>query len=200
MTIMVQVTISSLAAYSLSKLKPKGHNYVLLFFVGTLMISEQTLLFPTYIMMYDFPLIHVNLINSFIAPVLAWSAWGWAIFLFKGFFDSVPNELMESARIDGANNLYIFGKIILPLSKPVFAVIILNTFMAVYNTFVVPLLLLPEENNWTLMVRIYAAQEGRATWNEVIIMLTFATIPVLIIYMFAQKYIVQGINMTGIKG
>lgn len=199
-TILIQVTVSSMAAYALSKLKPRGGKYILLFFLGTMMVSNQSLSFPTYIMMMKFPVLHVNLINSFWSLLLAFSAWAWAIFILKGFFDGLPNDLMESARIDGASNSMIFTRIVMPLSKPVFAVVILNTFMAVYNQFLFPLVLLPDEKKWPIMVRIYGAQQGSAMWNEVMVMLVVATLPVVLVYLLTQKYIVQGISMTGLKG
>lgn len=195
--IVVQVTISAMAAFALSKLRPAGGRAILLFFLGTMMISEQATVIPTYLMMYDFPVLHLNLINSNWSVILAFSAWAWAIFIFKGFFDGIPEELIESARIDGATSTTILLKIILPLSKAVFAVVILNTFMAVYNQFVFPLTLLPDSKKWTIMILIYATQ---SPWNKVMVLLVASTIPLILLYVFAQKYIVQGITMTGLKG
>jgi multiple sugar transport system permease protein len=198
-TIAIQCTISVLAAYALAKLKPRGAKYVLLFFVGTMMINEQAIAIPTFLMFQNF-LGLGNLVNSFWSLLLAFSAWGWAVFLLKGFFDGLPSELMEAARIDGASAMQMLTSIVLPLSKPVLAVVILNTFMAVYNQFLFPLILLPDSSRWTLMIRIYAIQSGRATWVEIMVLLTLSTIPVMFVYMLAQKYIVQGIAMTGLKG
>jgi len=199
-TILVQCSISILAAYSLSKLKPKGSKYVLLFFVGTMMINEQAIAIPSYLLFQNFLGTGVNLINNFWSLILAFSAWGWSIFLLKGFFDGLPNDLLESARIDGAGAMSSLLRIVLPLSKPVLAVIILNTFMAVYNQFMFPLILLPDSKFYTIMIRIYATQKGSATWTNIMVLLTFATLPVLLVYLFAQRYIVQGITMTGLKG
>lgn len=199
--ILIQVTISALAAYSLSKLKPKFGKTILLLFVGSMMISGQALMFPLYIMMSDFPVLHVNLINNFWSYILPGTSWGYTLFLFKGFFDDLPNELIEAARIDGASDINIFSRIVLPLSESVIAVNVLATFIAVYNDYMFPLLLLPDEKKWTIMVRIYTAQNGsNATWNNIMVMLTVSTIPVLIIYLLAQKKLVQGISMTGLKG
>ncbi len=197
-TILIQVTISTLAAFSLSKLKPAGSRLLLLFFVGTLMINQQALALPTYLMMTNF--FGANLIDNLWSLLLSFSAWGWVIFLLKGFFDGLPSDLMESATIDGANSMTVLTRIVLPLSKPVFAVVLINTFMAVYNQFLFPLILLPGQENWTIMIRIYAAQQGAAKWNQIMVLLTLSTLPVLVAYIFAQKYIVQGISMTGLKG
>ncbi|MCL2059184.1 MAG: carbohydrate ABC transporter permease [Oscillospiraceae bacterium] len=193
--IAIQVPTSALAAFSLSRLKPKGSKFMLLFFVGTMMINSQAIIVPTYIMMG-----WLGLINSFWSVILSLSAWGWSVFVFKGFFDSFPRDLMEAARIDGASNIRTFGTIVIPLTKPVFSVVILNTFRAVYNQFMFPLMLLSDDTKWTIMIRIYAAQEGSAQWNHVMVMLTFAVIPIVLFYLIMQKNIVQGITMTGLKG
>ncbi|MDR1900920.1 MAG: carbohydrate ABC transporter permease [Treponema sp.] len=200
-TILVQIPISSLGAFALSKLRLRGSNILLLFFIGTMMISQQATIIPLYLMMFDFPLTHWNLINSFWSLILAFSAWGWAVFLFKNFFDSLPSSLFDAAKIDGANNLMIFIRIVVPLSGPVFSIAILNTFNAVYNQFMVPLMMLPAQDKWPLMVQIYAVQHAGATpWNQVMVLLAITTIPLLVIYILCQRYIVEGIVMTGIKG
>jgi len=199
-TILIQCTISVLAAYALAKLKPRGSRYILLFFIGTMMINEQAIAIPSYLMFQNVLGTGINLINNFWSLLLAFSAWGWVIFLLKGFFDGLPDELMEAARIDGANAMQMLTTIVLPLSKPVLAVVVLNTFMAVYNQFLFPLILLPDSSKWTIMIRIYAAQQGKATWRDSMVLLSFSTVPVLIVYFAAQKYIVQGITMTGLKG
>ncbi len=197
--ILIQVSISTLAAYALSKLRPKGSKWVMTFFLGTMMINAQALAWPTYIMFTNF--FGVRMVDNMWSLILSFSAWAWAIFILKSFFDGLPHDLMESARIDGANNFRILTSIILPLSKPVYSVVILNTFMACYNQFMYPLILLPDSRNWTIMVRVYAIQgTGQTPWNQIMVLLGCATLPVLLVYIFAQKYIVQGISMSGLKG
>ena len=177
--ILLQVTISTLAAFALSKLRPKGSKWVMTFFLGTMMINSQALAWPTYIMFTNF--FGIRLIDNLWSLILSFSAW--------------------AARIDGASNSRILLSIILPLSKPVYAVVILNTFMACYNQFIYPLILLPDSKNWTIMVRIFAIQgSSSATWNQIMVLLGCATLPVLLCYVLAQKYIVQGISMSGLKG
>lgn len=194
--ILVQVTTSALAAYSLSKLKPKFGKIVLLYFLGTMMINAQALIFPSYLMVSQ-----MKLINSKLSVVLIFSAWAYTLYLFKGFFDSVPNELIEAADIDGASKMQVFLHIIIPLSLSVVAVNILMTFMAVYNQFIFPFILLPDPSEWTIMVRIYAAQNSPTTsWNTIMSMLITATVPILALYLAAQKNIVEGVASTGIKG
>ena len=197
--ILLQVTISTLAAFALSKLRPKGSKWVMTFFLGTMMINSQALAWPTYIMFTNF--FGIRLIDNLWSLILSFSAWAWAIFILKSFFDGLPQDLLESARIDGASNSRILLSIILPLSKPVYALVILNTFMACYNQFIYPLILLPDSKNWTIMVRIFAIQgSSSATWNQIMVLLGCATLPELLCYVLAQKYIGQGISMSGLKG
>lgn len=198
--ILLQVSISSLAAFALSKLQLKGKNALLMFFVGTMMISNQATILPIYLMMFDFPLLHINLVDNPLSVILAFSAWGWTVFLFKNFFDSIPNELMEAAHMDGAGNLRIFFKIVVPMSLPVFSIAILNTFNAVYSQFMVPLMLLPSREQWPLMVRIYAATQSAVPWNQIMVMLSASSLPLILMYILCQRNIVQGIAMTGLKG
>jgi multiple sugar transport system permease protein len=199
-TIMLQVPISALGAYALSKLRIRGSNALLLFFIGTMMISNQATVIPTYLMMSNFPLTHWNLINSLWSVILAFSAWGWSVFLFKNFFDSLPTALFEAARIDGAGNMIIFLRIVLPLSLPAFSIAILNTFNAVYSQFMVPLMFLQKTEKWPLMVQIYSSTLSATPWNQVLVMLSVASIPLIIMYILCQRYIIEGIMMTGLKG
>jgi multiple sugar transport system permease protein len=200
MSLAVQISISALAGYSLSKLRPKYGKFLLLFLMGTMMISSQALMFPLYLMMARFPIGGFSLINNKLSFVLVSSAWAWAVMLFKGFFDNIPSELMESSRIDGANSMQIFFKIILPLSNAVISVVALNTFIAVYNELIMIYLLLPNERHWTLMVRIWQEQGNRISQNHLYVLLTVVVIPILVVYLFAQRKITEGIALTGIKG
>ena len=200
-TIVLQITVSTLAAFSLSKLKPKFGNFVLMFFLATMMIPEGATLIPRYLMMVHFPLTGWNLINTKWSVILPGAAWAWPIFLLKGFFDGLPNELFDAAKIDGASNMRTLRSIIVPLSKPIFAVVTLQTFLGVYNQFVVPLVMMPDSKQWTIMVAIYNMQNsGNFGWHYIMVLLVYATIPLLIAFLFAQKYLVQGISMTGLKG
>ena len=173
----------------------KQASALLLFFIGTMMISNQATIIPLYLMMSNF-----QLINTFWSIILPFSAWGWTIFLFKNFFDTLPDELFEAAKIDGASYIKVFTRLVIPLSKPVFAIAILNMFTSVYNQFMVPLMMLPGKENWPLMVRIYQATQAAVPWNQVLVMLSVASLPLIAIFIACQKYVIQGITMTGLKG
>ena len=196
--IFVQTITNTLAAYSLSKVKPKGKNVIYILMLGTQMISTTAVLFPTYIMITK-----MGLIGNKWSRVLISSTWAYAIILYKNFFDSIPSDLIEAAEIDGAGEFRKIINIIMPLSKPVYAVCILNTFMGVYNDFLFPLMLLPDEKDWTLMVRIYAMTkntDGSIPINVIYVFLFVTVLPTIIIYLFAQKNLQQGIATSGLKG
>ncbi len=115
--ILIQVTISTLAAYALPSQAQGQQVGQLTFFLGTMMINSQALAWPTYIMFTNF--FGVRMIDNLWSLILSFSAWAWAIFILKSFFDSLPQDLLESARIDGASNARVLWSIIMPLSKPV---------------------------------------------------------------------------------
>lgn len=194
--ILLQTFTSTLAAYSLSKIKTKCSNFCYTFIIATQMISVTCLLFPTYILLVKF-----GLIGSRVSWMLTSSAWGYAIVLYKNFFDSIPHSLFESAEIDGAGIGRQIISILIPLSKPIFAVNILNTFMAVYNDFLLPTMILPNEDTWTLMMRVFMMDKGGTAEPSVMYVLLFlTTMPSILFYLLAQKNIVQGVASSGVKG
>ena len=196
MIIVVQISNSIISAYVLSAMKPRFSKIVQMFFLTTMMFSGTALMFPLYIQMTQ-----MQLIGSKWAVILSSSVWAYAIFWFKSFFDNIPSDLYEAARIDGASHIKILTSIVLPLSKPIIAVMCVNTFMAVYNDTVLPLMLLPEQSDWTIMIRLFVLNTaGSPDPSHMYVLLLVATIPSFIIYMMAQKQLIEGVSTSGIKG
>ncbi|MBQ7986310.1 MAG: carbohydrate ABC transporter permease [Clostridia bacterium] len=196
MSILIQVTNSIFSAYALSVMKPKFGNIVQMVFLATMMFSGTALMFPLYIQMTQ-----MGLIGSKWALILSSSVWAYSITWFKSFFDNIPRDLFEAAKIDGASDLQILGRIVLPLSKPIISVMCVNSFMAIYNDTVYPLMLLPEQKDWTIMIRLFVLNTtGTPRPSHMYVLLVVATIPSLIIYMMAQKNLVEGVSTSGIKG
>ncbi|MBP3359964.1 MAG: carbohydrate ABC transporter permease [Clostridia bacterium] len=193
--IIVQTATSTLAAYALSKVKPKCGKFIYMFILGTQMFSTMALLFPSYIMFVE-----LDMIGNRWSWILSSSAWGYAIVLYKGFFDGIPGEMIDAARIDGAGTTRVIFNIMFPLTKPVYAVCILNTFIAVYNDFLFPMMLLPDSKDWTLMMRVFNLQKANSGQAEMYTMLFITCIPTVLFYLFAQKNIQEGISTAGIKG
>lgn len=134
----------------------------------------------------------LGLLNTFIALVLPLLANGYMIFLLKGFFDSLPQELYEAARIDGASEARMFFQITMALSKPILAVLALGTFTGAYMMFLYPLLVAPDPDMWLISVWLFQYQQ-RASSAGVYASVVIASIPTLIIFLFAQRTIMRGI-------
>lgn len=199
----LQLFISSIGAYALAKMRLPKKEWLLLFFIGTMMIPDEMLLIPLYNIMQAFPGFGkgINLLNTYWALILPFSAWGYSIYLLYGFFSQLPDELLDAAKIDGASEFYTYLNIVVPLSKPALAVMALFTFMGVWNMFLYPLIIAPSEDMWTVMVGMYMLQSGSSLqWNQIMASLTLAAVPPLIVFLFFQKYLTEGIVMTGLKG
>lgn len=148
-----------------------------MFILGTQMFTAIALMFPIYILMTK-----LGLIGNKWSWILSSSAWAYAIVLYKNFFDSIPADMIEAAQIDGAGHIKIILRIMLPLAKPIYAVCILNTFMSVYNDFLFPMMLLPNEKDWTLMMRIFAMNNnGDIKQNVMFVMLFITCIPSIVV-------------------
>lgn len=194
--ILAQTVTSTFAAFSLSRIKSWYSPFVYTIIIATQMISATTLLFPTYILLTKW-----GMIGNKLSWVLMASGWGYAIVLYKNFFDGIPKDLFEAAEIDGAGIFKQIWYIMLPLSKAILAVNILNTFMAVYNDFLLPIMILPDEKDWTLMMRVFMMdKKGNVEPNIMYVLLFITTIPSILFYLLAQKNIVRGVSADGIKG
>ncbi len=209
--IFLQLFISSIAAYALSRLfSEKLSKILLIFFLATTMIPSMLLFIPLFLMMRSFPFDYVpftsikiptlNLANTYFALILPYTAWGFSILLFKGFFDQLPKELFEAARLDGASEFKIFTKIVFPLSRPVFSVMALFTFFAVWQDFLWPYIIAQDKSLWTYPVALFYAQSIMSEPNLILSMAVIASLPTIIVFILCQKLIERGIVWTAIKG
>jgi multiple sugar transport system permease protein len=196
-TIAFHFFVGGLAGYALSRLiSRKWAARWMLFFVATIMIPEIAILVPLYLTMEK-----LHLVNTLWAIILPHSAWGIVIFLFKGFFDQLPGELLQAARIDGASELRIYNRLVIPLSLPIFTVVGVMTFLAVWNEFLWPLVVARQEPVWTLTVAINDFQNRQSIGPNVLMAsLTVATLPTLAVFLFCQRLIEKGVAWTGVKG
>jgi multiple sugar transport system permease protein len=142
--------------------------------------------------------------NTYWAMILPHSAWAFSILLFRGFFDQLPDELFQAARIDGANEFDIFSRIVFPLSGPIYATMTIFTFMAIWTEFLWPYLVANKQAMWTLSIGLFTQSgAGGATGGDPRVsmsMALIAAIPPFFIFLFFQQYLVRGIATTGIKG
>lgn len=191
-----QLVTCSMAAYAFARLKFRGHNVVFLLYLATLMVPTQVTITPLFIMMRIFG--WINTYQGLIMPGI-FSAFG--TFLLRQSFMTIPVEYEEAAYMDGASPLTIFLKIILPLSKPALATLSVFAFMASWNAFMWPLFIVREQNLMTLPVGLATLRGQWLTeWNLVMAGTVITIIPMFLLYLFAQKYLVQGYVMSGLKG
>ncbi|HBA84768.1 MAG TPA: hypothetical protein DCZ95_11795 [Verrucomicrobia bacterium] len=179
--------INPLAAYAMSRYRMPSTYKVLLFLMLTMAFPPMVTQIPVFLMLREF-----NLLNTFAALLLPGLANGYSIFLLKGFFDSLPRELYESAAMDGAGEWTMFWHITMRLSTPILSVIALSAFIAAYTNFMFALLICQDEKMWTLMVWLYELQQrsGQAVMYASLIV---AAIPTFILFIFCQKIILRGI-------
>ncbi|MBA7501314.1 MAG: ABC transporter permease subunit [Clostridia bacterium] len=192
------VTIScSLVAYSLTKIKWKGANILFILALATLMIPFPVIMIPLFIMFRN-----LNWVNTF-KPLIVPAFFGrpFYIFLLRQFFLTIPNELSDSAKIDGAGHARIFLRIILPLTKPALVTVVLFEFMNQWHAFLNPLIYLSDESKYTLSLGLRTFQSAYQTqWALLMAAGTLMTIPIIILFFLVQRTFIQGISLTGIKG
>lgn len=193
---LLQLFTSSFAAYAFAKMDFKGKNLLFLGYIATIAVPWQAYMVPQFMMMRAW-----NLNNTHLAIIClqAFSAFG--VFLMKQFYEGVPSELCEAARIDGLTEYGIWFRIMLPLSKPALSTLTIFTFVNTWNDFLGPLIYLTKNELKTIQIglRMFISQYS-AEYGLIMAASVIALIPVLIIFLSLQKYFVQGVAATGIKG
>ena len=192
----LQVLTSSFAAYAFAKLRFKGKNLLFLGYIATIAVPWQAYMVPQFMMMRSW---HLNNTHLAIIFLQAFSAFG--VFLMKQFYEGVPDELCEAARIDGLSEYGIYARIMLPLSLPAISTLVIFTFVGTWNDFLGPLIYLTRNELKTIQIglRMFISQYS-AEYGLIMAASVIALIPVLIVFLSLQKYFVQGIASTGLKG
>lgn len=187
LSVLLALIVNPLAAYALSRFRPRNTYALLLFLLLTMAFPPMVTQIPVFLMLRDF-----GLLNTFWALLLPGLAHGYSIFLLKGFFDSLPKELYESASLDGAGEIRMFWTITLSLSKPILAVVALSAFVNAYTNFMFALLICQDERMWTLMVWLYQLQQSKGVgiMNAAFLL---AALPTLVVFLLCQKQIMRGI-------
>ncbi|MCM6932137.1 carbohydrate ABC transporter permease [Enterococcus italicus] len=187
--------LNAMAGYGFSKYDFKGKHGLFLLVLATMMIPGQVTMIPVYLILNS-----VGLTNTLMGIVLPGLAGAFGIFLFRQFMSTISDELLEAARLDGANEWYIFFRIVLPLTRPILAVQGILTFIGGWNSFLWPLIIANDEKYYTLSVGLQLLQGQHGTdYSLQMAGATFMVVPILIIFMIFQKYILQGFNVSGIK-
>jgi multiple sugar transport system permease protein len=191
----ISLFINSLAGFAFAKYRFKGKDKVFKILLATLAIPGQLTMLPVFLILNK-----MHLLNSYWGLIVTGSASVYAIFLFKQFLQSIPDDLIEAARIDGCSDFKIYWKIIIPLAKPALITLAIFTFMASWNDFLWPLIVMSKESMYTLPVALANLFGDHIPDTELMMAGSVITIlPVLIIFLFLQKYYIGGIMTGGIK-
>lgn len=201
--IVLNILINGLAAYALAKLKFPGNKFFRFIILFLIVVPVETSIIPLYSICKT--MLGLKGAFSVMAVIMPASISVFNIFLFIQFFTSIPSEFQEAARIDGANTLTIFFKIILPLSKPIIATVAVFCFIGVWNDYLWPAMVLPyaQDGEYSLLpiqaaLTTIQSIEG-VTTGQIMASLVVTSLPIFIVYIVAQKYIVKGFGTAGLK-
>jgi multiple sugar transport system permease protein len=198
LTTLGQLLICSMSGYAFARLKFFGRDALFVLYLATLMVPFAVIVTPLFIIVTK--LGWTNTYAGLIIPVM-FSAFG--TFFMRQFFLSIPRELEEAATIDGAGTLTTFWRIIMPITAPALATLAVLSFMGSWNSFLWPLLIVNDRNLMTLPVALSTLQgiyPGQTQWNIVMAGTVLATVPTIIVFLFAQRWVIEGVAGSGIKG
>lgn len=191
LAILTQLIVNPIAAYAISRYPMPATGKILIFLLATMAFPAEVAMIPSFLLLKD-----LNLLNTFWALVLPGMASGYMIFLLKGFFDSLPQELFESGQLDGAKEWVMMLKIAFPLSRPVLGYLALLAFMGAYGAFMYAFLVTQDRSMWTLMVFIYQLQLS-APKAVMMAAVALAALPTLVVFLLCQRVIMRGIVLPG---
>lgn len=187
--------LNSLGGFAFAKHKFPGREKIFALLLATMMVPGQITMIPVFLMLKS-----VGLINSYWGLIIPAGASAFGIFLMRQFITTIPTDLIESARIDGCSEFRIYWTIILPLCKPVLAALGIFTFMGSWNAFLWPLIIMIKENMYTLPVALANLSGQHATkFGLLMAGAVVVVIPVLIVFIVAQRYVIKGVAVTGLK-
>lgn len=191
------VLASSIVAYGLSRVKWKGRGPVLALVLGTMMIPFPVIMVPQYLIFRE--LGWIGSLKPLWIP--AWCGGAFSVFLLRQFFMTIPKELDEAAAVDGCSTWMTFWRVILPVSKPALAVVALLHFVFTWNDFLGPLIFVNHRDHFTLALglQLYQSQAGNTSWSLLMAASTLVVAPVLVVFLAAQRFFVEGVAAQGLK-
>jgi multiple sugar transport system permease protein len=197
--VIFRLLVAAAAAFSLSKLKPVGGRIITLGFLITLMIPAMAYFVPLYRTIGDVPLLHVNLLGTYWGLWLPYCVDAFSIFILKTFFDRIPPELIDSARVDGATSLQMFRHIILPLSRSILIVCCVLSFVGLWKDFLLPYLVLSDPLTQPITVRLFYLADDYSV-NLQMAASFIALLPPLFIAILLQRHMKVGLTLGAVKG
>ena len=196
MATIITLIINSMAAFALSKYEFKGRNLVYVIIISTLLIPISVILVPVFLVITE-----LNMNNNLWGVIIPGAATPTGVFLLRQYMLTIPDELIAAARIDGASEWRIYWQVMLPLAAPALAVLTIFSVMWRWNDFLWPLIVLSQNELFTLQVGLNSFQgELNVKWNYILAMTVMTLLPITLVVAFLQKYITTGISSTGMKG
>jgi multiple sugar transport system permease protein len=191
----VGVVLMAMAGYAFAKFEFRGRRWMFFVVLATMMIPVQVTMIPTYLILNGF-----KLTNTLVGIALPTLITGFSIFLFRQFMVTIPTEMLEAARLDGAGEFRTFWQIVLPMSKPILAVQAILAFIGGWNSFLWPLIIASDQNLYTLSVGLALLNQQLAV-NPGLQMAAASVmvVPILLVFIIFQRYVVQGFTLSGLK-
>jgi multiple sugar transport system permease protein len=191
------LAVSAFSGFAFSRLRWRGRNLVFMVFLATLMIPQEVLIVPMFVMMQK-----MNWVNTFQALIVPWAFTAFGAFLLRQFFLGVPQELDDAARVDGAGTIRTFLFVMLPLARPTMAVLAVFSFISYWNSFLWPLVIINDVNNLgtiPLGLQMFFGQQGNQ-WHLVMAASVISMAPTLLLLILLQKHLIKGIVTSGLGG
>jgi multiple sugar transport system permease protein len=205
--------VNSLAGYAIARLQFRGKNSLLVFIIATLVVPFETIAMPLLVLVNSLPRLSVEdgsieltigWLNTYLVQIAPFIAWGFSIFLFVQYFKTIPKELDEAAIIDGAGFFTIYWRIIAPLAGPAYATSAILSFLAIWNAYLWPVMVVQTERLRPVQVGLdyfwAATSEEGTQWGEIMAYSSLITIPILIVFVIFQRAFVSSVASSGVKG
>ncbi len=204
-TVLLSLFLCSTAGFAFTFMEWRGRKLAFTIILATLIVPFETIAIPLLLLASKLPWIGLEgltygWLNSYRVQIVPFIADGLTIYLFAQYFKDLPHELIEAARVEGASWWQIYVKIVMPLSGPVLATAAILKFLAMYNQYLWPLMVVQEEGYRPVMVGLQYFFQLNIAWGEVMAYLSLITIPVLAFYLYLQKAFIASIASTGVKG
>ena len=205
----LQTFLGALAAYAFAKRRFPGRDLIFYLFLGTMMFPGAVLFIPNYIILKDIPLFGGNnllgqgghgWLNSYWGLIVPGAISAFAIFLLRQYMKSIPDDLLDAARMDGGSELWIFWRVVLPLSRPALAAVAIFTFGFFWQDYLWPLIVLNSPSLYTLPLGLgQFSQQNRTVWDLLMAGSVISVAPVIVVFLIFQRHFIQGIAMSGMK-
>lgn len=194
---LITLVFTSMAGYALARLDFRGRDVLFSIVLLTMMIPFQLLMIPLYIIV-----VKLHWMNSFEGLILPVSMNALGVFIFRQFFRTIPQELIDAARIDGAGEWRILFRIMLPISKPAVVTVAILTFMGPWNDLLWPLLVMRDQELMPLaqMATLFGLEGQGGQWGSIMAMTTILALPIILLYLFFQRYFIESVGSSGMKG